>query len=395
MPNLVVRNIGALLSGDLRQPILDGDAVVILNGVITQIGEQTALQLAEDCAVLDAQGMTVVPGLIDSHCHVVLGDYTPRQKTLDFLESYTHGGVTSVISAGEIHAPGRPATPVGVKALAIAAHQCFAQYRPGGMKVHGGSVILEPGLAEVDFQEMAAAGVWLAKMGFGGFSRHADATDEIRWAQANGFVVMAHTGGASIPGSKPLLEDDLLALQPDIAGHVNGGPTALSQAGRKIVVDQTDCYLQLVQAGNLKAALEILHLAMESDAAHRVLIASDTPTGTGVIPLALLKSMAELCSLGDLSPEQAVAMATGNVSRAFRLQHQGTIEVGRAGDLVLMDTPWGSAAKTACEALSIGDIPGVAAVVMDGGVHVWRSRNTPSPKRMPVWQRSPVQEWAI
>lgn len=392
MQDLAVINIGSMISGLLHNPVLEADTLVIRNGVIVEIGEQDTVNM-EDCAVLDAQGMTVVPGLVDSHCHVVLGDYTPRQKTVDFLESYTHGGVTSVISAGEIHAPGRPSTPVGVKALAIAAHQCFAQYRPAGMKVHGGSVILEPGLTESDFAEMAAAGVWLAKMGFGGFAQHRDAYDQIRWAQSHGFVVMAHTGGASIPGSKPLLADDLLALQPDIAGHVNGGPTALSASDRKAVLAQSACYLQLVQAGNLKAALEILHLALADQAANRVLIASDTPTGTGVIPLALLKSMAELCSLSDLSPEWALAMATGNVSRAFRLPLQGALEVGRQGDIVLMDTPWGSVAKTACAALGIGDIPGIATVIMSGQVRVWRSRNTPAPMRMVVWHRQPSVEW--
>ena len=61
-----------------------------------------------------------MPGLIDSHVHVTFGDYTPRQKTVGFLESYTHGGVTACISASEVHVPGRPRDPAGVKALAIA-----------------------------------------------------------------------------------------------------------------------------------------------------------------------------------------------------------------------------------------------------------------------------------
>ena len=74
--------------------------------------------------VVDCQGTTVFPGLIDSHCHVVLGDYTPRQKTVDFLASYVHGGITRAISPGEIHAQGRPHDATGVKALAIAARSC-------------------------------------------------------------------------------------------------------------------------------------------------------------------------------------------------------------------------------------------------------------------------------
>src|SRR5947207_952199 len=86
------------------------------------------------------------PTPLDGHCQVVLGDYTPRQKTVDFLDSYVHGGITSVISPGEIHAPGRPTDAIGLKALALAARACFLNFQPTGMKVHAGSIVIEPTL---------------------------------------------------------------------------------------------------------------------------------------------------------------------------------------------------------------------------------------------------------
>ena len=46
--------------------------------------------------MIDAGGMTAIPGLIDSHVHITFGDYTPRQRTVGYLESYLHGGVTTV-----------------------------------------------------------------------------------------------------------------------------------------------------------------------------------------------------------------------------------------------------------------------------------------------------------
>ena len=119
--------------------------------------------------VVDAAGATAIPGLIDSHVHITFGDYTPRQRTVGYLESYLHGGTTTAITASEVHVPGRPKDPAGVKALAVAARACFLDYRPGGMRVHAGSVILEPGLTEADLAELAARGLWLAKAGFGAF----------------------------------------------------------------------------------------------------------------------------------------------------------------------------------------------------------------------------------
>ena len=66
--------------------------------------------------------------------------------------------------------PGRPRDAEGVKALAVAARKCFEHYRPGGMTVYAGSIILEPGLTGNDLGEVAKLGVWLAKAGFGAFA---------------------------------------------------------------------------------------------------------------------------------------------------------------------------------------------------------------------------------
>src|ERR1700730_8756048 len=150
---VAIFNIAKILSGDIAAPIAAGDTIILDDGKIVAVGTGGD---AADCEVaIDAGGMMAMPGLIDSHVHITFGDYTPRQKTVGFLESYIHGGVTTCISASEVHVPGRPRDPSGVKALAIAAKKSFEHYRPGGMRVHAGSVILEPGLLDADFAELA------------------------------------------------------------------------------------------------------------------------------------------------------------------------------------------------------------------------------------------------
>lgn len=373
-----------MLSGDFENPVLDDvDTIICRDATIVAIGRREDLEQEVSAAdvVVDANGSTVAPGLIDSHCHVVLGDYTPRQKTVDFLASYVHGGITSVVSPGEIHAPGRPHSAVGVKALAIAAKTCFDNFHPGGMTVHAGAVVLEPTLQDSDFAELQAAGVRLAKFGFGAYADPADGYDQVRAAQAHGITVMCHSGGASIPGSKPITPDHLLHLAPDVCGHINGGPTSLSAVGVDRIIDETSMALQLVQAGNLKSAVRIARKAFDAGHFRRVVIGSDTPTGTGVMPLGVIKTVAELASLSGIDPAVIWAAATGNNAGAWQLP-AGVIEVGRAADLVIMDAPWGSTRDDALGALAVGDIPGISAVITAGQVRALMSRNTPRAARL-------------
>uniref|UniRef100_A0AAU2JPJ9 Amidohydrolase family protein n=1 Tax=Streptomyces sp. NBC_00049 TaxID=2903617 RepID=A0AAU2JPJ9_9ACTN len=384
MGTLAVVNAGTLVSGDLATPLIaDADTVLVADGIITAVGR--AADLAERIAaadqVLNASGATVAPGLIDSHGHVTFGDYSPRQKAVDYLEGYVHGGITRTISAGEVHVPGRPRDREGVKALAVAARASFDNFRPGGMRVHAGNVLLEPTLTAEDFAYLARCGVWLAKFGFGAYEKPQDGIEQIRWAKANGLVVMCHAGGASAAGSASLRAGEILALDPDVCGHTNGGPTALPDADVDRMFAESSMALQIVQAGNLRAGLRIIGRALEAGALDRIVLGSDTPSGFGIMPLAVLKTVVELSALSPVEPAQAWALATGNVADAWRLPGVGRLRPGAEADLVVLDAPLGSAASTALEAMSIGDMPGITAVVTDGVPRFLASRNTPRAAR--------------
>jgi len=379
--SLAVVNIGDSHRGSLDGAPIPGDAVVCEDGAIAWIGRSGDVARGDVRTLVDAGGAALVPGFIDSHVHLAFGDYTPRQRTVGFLESYLHGGVTTAISASEVHVPGRPTDVAGVMALAVAAQRAYQDYRPGGVRAYGGSVILEPGLEERHFRELREAGVWLAKAGFGSFTRAEDYVATVRAARQAGLKVMCHCGGASIGGTLEVIDAELLlAMRPDVLGHVNGGPTSLSpEDGERLVREATESALQLVHAGNLRSAIHLAGLAIATGQESRLLIASDTPTGTGVIPLAILRSMAELVSLGPLSPAVALAAATGNVSQTYGLA-EGILDVGRPADLLLIDAPVGSQAADWRAALAVGDLPAVGLAVTAGKIRFTRSRNTPPPR---------------
>ncbi|WP_420225221.1 hypothetical protein [Pigmentiphaga litoralis] len=128
---VAIVNLGRILNGEWREPVTAGDSILTEDGKIVKVGTLSSADVESAQIVIDADGATAIPGLIDSQVHNTFGDYTPRQKTVGFLESYVHGGITTAISASEVHVPGRPKDPAGVKALAVAALRCFEHFRPG------------------------------------------------------------------------------------------------------------------------------------------------------------------------------------------------------------------------------------------------------------------------
>ena len=383
MSSVLLKNIGTIVSGDIGNPVLDGDAIFVQDGKIRGFGPEAALDVSDADVTIDCAGSTVTPGLFDSHCHVVLGDFTPRQNQIGFLESEVHGGVTTFISAGEVHLPGRPKDPAGTKALAILAAKSFNNFRPGGAKVVGGAVILEKGLTRGDFEEMAREGVrTVGEVGLGTIKNPEDAAPMVQWAKACGLTVMMHAGGTSIPGSSTVTAEMVIQTAPDIVSHINGGPTAVALDEVKRLIVETDFALEMVHCGNPKILVEAANLCVEHHALARAIIGNDAPSGTGVIPLGVLRVIAHLASLSAVKPAEALCMATGNTARVHKLP-RGMIAEGLEADLVIMDAPMGSVGKDALSAIEAGDVPGVSMVLVDGEIVVSKSRNTPPPVRKP------------
>jgi enamidase len=389
-------NLKTIITGDWREPYSAGDTVLMDGGKIVSVGTAAPAAVEACDVVIDAGGATAVPGFIDSQVHITFGDYTPRQKTVGFLESYVHGATTTAISASEVHVPGRPKDPDGVKALAVAAFKCFEHYRPGGMRVYGGSIILEPGLVEADLKEIAGKGVWLAKAGFGAVKTPFDYVPMIAWAKKHGMVTTVHTGGSSIPDSSGIWAEHLIAMDPHVSFHVNGGPVAMPDADFPRMVHESKIALQVCTAGNLRTTLLLGDMVRKADQFDRFLIATDTPTGSGIMPLGMMYTITHLASLTDMPIEWAIAAATGNNAKVYRL-NSGFLRAGCDADIVILDACAGGSKTTALEAMRNGDIAAVGAVVTDGVPRfVGRSRNTPAPmKRIRLAQNRMMQDYSV
>src|SRR5215212_237151 len=324
---LVIRNIGLLLSGAMEKPILDADTIVAENGRITGIGRAKDVDTESATTIVDASGTTVTPGLIDSHVHPVAGDWTPRQNQIGWIDSFLHGGVTTMISAA------------GVKLL--------------------------------------------GEVGLGGVKDGPTARKMVGWARKYGIQSTIHTGGPSIPGSGLIDKDVVLEADTDVIGHINGGHTALPDDQIRCICEGCKRGLELVHNGNERSALFTLRIAREMGDLHRVILGTDAPAGSGVQPLGILRMVSLLSSLGEVPAEIAFCFATGNTAR-MRALDCGIIEVGRSADFVIMDKAQHSAGKNILDSVRLGDLPGVGMTIIDGIVRTQRSRNTPPATKVPT-----------
>ena len=383
MKKLVIRGIGQILSGTLEAPLLDGDCVVAIDGRIAGWGAEKDLDCAGATTIVDAKGVTLAPGLIDSHVHPVVGDYTPRQQQLHWIDSTLHGGVTTLISAGEVHMPGRPKDIVGLKAMAIAAQRWYENFRPSGVKVHAGAPVIEHGMVEQDFKDLADAGVTLlGEVGLGTVKDGKTARQMVEWARKYGIQSTIHTGGPSIPGSGLIDADMVIETGTDVIGHINGGHSALPDDQIICLCETCKSAFEIVHNGNERSAVLALNTARELGKLDQVILGTDGPAGSGVQPLGILRMVAMLSAFGNVPPEVAFCFATGNTSRQRKLD-VGLIEKGYAADFVLLDQAQHSGGKTMLESVRLGNLPGVAMTIIDGVVTSGRSRNTPPAQRLP------------
>jgi enamidase len=267
--------------------------------------------------------------------------------------------------------------------MAIFAQRAFTAFRPGGVRIQAGAPVLEHGMVEEDFKDLATAGVtMLGEVGLGSVKDGATAHQMVAWARKYGIQSTIHTGGPSIPGSSLIDKDVVLAADADVIGHINGGHTALPDNQIQTLCEKSPRALEIVHNGNERAGLLTLRTAAELKQLQRVILGTDSPAGSGVQPLGIVRLIALLSSLGNVPAQVAICFATGNTAKIRNLSC-GLIAPGRDATFVLMDKAQHSAGKTLLKSIEAGDLPGIGMVIIDGVVSAQRSRNTPPATQVP------------
>ena len=100
--SLAITNIGSLVTNDPNVGSgilgeLENATLVIENGKVAWVGNSGSAPAADQ--VIDAQGMGVIPGFVDSHAHMVFaGDRSKEFEARMNGEKYSAGGIKSTVA---------------------------------------------------------------------------------------------------------------------------------------------------------------------------------------------------------------------------------------------------------------------------------------------------------
>lgn len=97
---------GARIITGLNQPAIEDGTLVFEQGRITAVGESASITLPDNAKIVDLDGKTLMPGLVNAHGHagnvrgLENGHYS-RENLIRQLRLYAAYGVTTVVSLGD------------------------------------------------------------------------------------------------------------------------------------------------------------------------------------------------------------------------------------------------------------------------------------------------------
>lgn len=350
----------------LKDTIIEDGSVLIANGKITSINPDSVV--ADE--VIDLQGKTLMPGMIDLHCDALEKEVEPRPNVhfpLDFAcaqadKRNAAAGITTVY-----HALSFANDELGVRNNDFAADiaRAVGNWRPHGLvdnRVHcryeitdeTGAPVLKklieddamhlismmdhtPGQGQ--FKDMAAYRDYLTQ----NYKKTADEVNVIvdrkLEAASGAFMRMeelayaAHSAGISIASH----DDDSIErveTMNKIGADISEFPITLEAAqaakksGMSTIFGAPNILRGKSQSGSMKA-IEAIHEGVAD-----CLCADYSPAS-------LIVAIFKIPELSELDLPAAVRLVTSNPAKAARLDDRGEIAVGKRADLIVIDTPAG------------------------------------------------------
>lgn len=328
--------VGVRLVDGSGGPALDGRTVVVRAGRVEAVGDQDEVGPPDGASVLRGDGLTVLPGFVDTHVHLdfhhpaeVLAGGVTTVRDLGWPAGRLAALRRAAVDAGSQRPGSEPASP-----RLLAAGQIVTV--PGGYPTHAvwappgtARTVAKAGDAAQAVAELDAAGAAVVKVALdervGPTLPAATLQAVVAAAAARGLSVTAHVAGvrqvekaldagvmelAHWPFTERAMPD---ALARRLAGAVTVVPT--------LHIDPT--------------AARLAGLAAFVAAGGRVVYGTDLgnqgpPPGIDVTELHLMVEV-------GLTPAQALAAATGAAAAHLRLRGLGRVAPGAVADLVAVE----------------------------------------------------------
>jgi len=341
-------------------PVLDSATVAIEGSTVAGVGPTEESVLPEDCKVIDIQGKTVIPGLIDGHVHVTSmpglldakGKIEAQLRASEVLREYLFWGTTTIGHAGGCEEnlilrdmiekgtlKGRARLIVSGVVTATGGH-VRGEGADGPWEIR--KMVRRMALDGMDFiKTCATGGFQWAHEGLG--------SPDYSLEELEAVVAEAHMRGRRVhvhAHAQPGIRNAIEAGCDVILHGANIDASALEGIADRGLIFMPTLYItseHIWGSGNLPehmtGRMKAAYRPHREGAAraHELGITMAAGTDGGPRPGAIMHELCELVGCG-LTPQEAIVAATRNTAEALGIgERLGTLEPGKLADCVVVD----------------------------------------------------------
>ena len=365
-----------IIDGTGRAPIEQG-TIVIANGKIVAAGPASAVQIPAGATRVDLAGKTVIPGLINTHAHVqnLTTSMAAREDLIRRLRMYANYGVTTAVSLGQVNLPETD------EVLRLRDEQDSIALDRARVYTAGPSIrnkkspeetrqnVNEYADRKVDRIKTHVAANMSAesynalvdqahKRGLRAYAHIFDLKEAEMMVGFNVDVIAHSVRDQEVTSSFiaelkrknvgyiPTLTRDLAVIAYEQTPTFFKDPffqRGISVYGEHVEKVSKPEYQANVrkdpETARIKKALEQAkrNLKLLSDAGVTIGMGTDSGTQDGRWQGYFEQVELEMMVQSGLTPMKAIVAATGDAAKVSKLDHVGTIAVGKAADLVVLD----------------------------------------------------------
>ena len=331
---------GTLVDGTGAAPIRN--AVLLMRQArIAAVGERAQVNIPSDAKIIDVQGATILPGLINAHVHQ---GYSEQN-----LKAWAQAGVTTIRDLGA-----SPADDLFARRDALLKDNANARLVAAGPLVTvpdgypmvpwgmAGLTVSSPADAARQVNQLLDSGADVIKIAMesgGSFRRN---IPMLSAQEARAIVQAAHQRGGWVSAHvlrTPDLERALDAGADDIAHMVEDPLTdALIQRMVKEDVYWVPTLELWKRVGQQTDKRAVANLNRFVKGGGKVALGTDYAGYDAEFDLGLPVTEIELMQEASMTPMQIIVAATQNAARVCNLGHElGTLEPGKVADVLVVD----------------------------------------------------------